>query len=135
MQQGGGAVEAKKAQVLSAKFGIAVKAEQVILSHTPMQQYAQEYKNKRIVLVGHHKEQNLQVFQSYGYNKVEYLDDFIMDHPYLCPYTQKPQQKTDDAKFYKVPNTDNEEPVAAIFVIETPYNWRMLCTFVSCNYC
>lgn len=80
---GGGDLEAKKAQTLAAKFNIPVTAEQVILSHTPMKQYASMYKQKRVMLVGHHKEQNLQVFQSYGYDNVEYLDDFIANHPYL----------------------------------------------------
>jgi ribonucleotide monophosphatase NagD (HAD superfamily) len=56
-----------KANQLSAKLGIPVTADQVILSHTPLRRLTAQYADKSILVIG--GDSCMQVARSYGFKQ------------------------------------------------------------------
>jgi HAD superfamily hydrolase (TIGR01456 family) len=68
LTNGGGVTEEAKAKQLSKLFGIEVPTSQIILSHTPMQDLVDKYKDKLILTFGMTDVRN--VAQTYGFKHV-----------------------------------------------------------------
>lgn len=77
--------EKVKAEHVSEYIEYPVSEAEVIEGHTPSQLLVEEYRDKRVLLVG--SERSADVARSYGFNDVVSLDAYIRQHPYLVPYS------------------------------------------------
>jgi ribonucleotide monophosphatase NagD (HAD superfamily) len=84
MTNGGGVLESVKARELSDKLGCEVSEDQILLSHTPMRQLAQEYRDKWVLVLGHKDVVN--VARTYGFNKVTTVDEVFARFPSMIPF-------------------------------------------------
>ena len=66
---GGGMTEAKKAQDLSKKVGIAVLESQVVLSHTPFKDLKSDFARSRVLVIGG-QPRCVEVAKSYGFPEI-----------------------------------------------------------------
>ncbi|KAH9601437.1 hypothetical protein LSM04_001857 [Trypanosoma melophagium] len=112
MTNGGGVSEAEKAKHLSELIGCEIRAEQVLLSHTPMQLLAPTYKNQNILVVG--SSRSVDIAKSYGFNRPISMLQFQVEHPELVPYKKWGDLKRCEAN--KIPFPE----IAAIFQFSEP---------------
>ena len=103
---GGGMTEAKKAQDLSKKVGIAVLESQVVLSHTPFKDLKSDFARSRVLVIGG-QPRCVEVAKSYGFEKAISIADYHAEHKNVYPLRDSAVHMDDSA----VP-----EPVEAVMV-------------------
>lgn len=109
-------MEAQKAKEVSAKLGIAVREDQVILSHTPFIDLAKEYKNKRVLVLGH--EGCVDISKNYGFKEAVSSQELHAENPLIYP--KKPTSKKATSTSKQPPT-----PIAAAFVFHDPLDWGL----------
>ena len=106
---GGGQLESERAAKLSATFDVPISPQQVILSHTPLQnELVSRFQNDRVLIVG---EDCAHVARAYGFKRAEGVREYCLRHPSLFP-----RKRMTDAHVVD----DSDDPVKAILVFEDP---------------
>lgn len=108
-------MEAEKAKEVSAKLGIAVRQEQVILSHTPFKNLAKEYADKRVLVLGH--EGCVEIAKNYGFKEAVSPATLHAENPFIYPKKPTPKKATSTAL--------SPTPIAAAFVFHDPVDWGL----------
>ncbi|KAK0109910.1 hypothetical protein ONS95_002581 [Cadophora gregata] len=131
LTNGGGKTESVRAQDMSKKLGIDIRAEQFIQAHTPFKQYAPEYKDKVVLVLGGVGDACRQVAESaYGFKNVVTSADLTTNIPCLSPFNEIHGEyfsKTARA----LPITKNASgskggiQISAIFVFSSPREWYL----------
>lgn len=119
LTNGGGVTEAAKAEQLSNYFGIHIRPESVVLSHTPMRDLLPAYRDSTILTLGMTDVRS--VAQSYGFKKVLIPADLIAAHPDLVPHLTPHGRK----KVFEMSNGTMHalEEIRAILVMHDPNEW------------
>ncbi|KAJ2711523.1 hypothetical protein H4R19_003208 [Coemansia spiralis] len=91
LTNGGGVSEAAKAADLSARLGVAISPEQVVLAHSPMQSLAAQYAGKHVLVVGGIGRRCADIARSYGFGNVSTPDDVVAAHPAAWPFMGAPE--------------------------------------------
>ena len=122
---GGGMTEEEKSVELQKKLHTVVKPEQVILSHTPFKYIANQYKNDRVLILGH--KGCMQVAESYGFLKPVNCHQILEEIPTVYPLSLRTGDRTEtdtDTKIAPI-STKHVEKVKAIFIFHDPINWGL----------
>eukprot|EP00301_Raphidiophrys_heterophryoidea_P004538 c11965_g1_i1.p1 GENE.c11965_g1_i1~~c11965_g1_i1.p1 ORF type:complete len:304 (-),score=79.17 c11965_g1_i1:130-1041(-) len=85
---GGGHLESDKARDLSAKLGVTLATEQIILAHTPMKKVTPSFAEANVLVVGKRYEKLKQILHAYGCNHVFSTEDFHNADPLSYPDLQ-----------------------------------------------
>lgn len=67
LTNGGGVTEAEKAEQISELINVKIDPKQVVLSHSPMQNLAKKYSDKRVLIVGGRGRSCYDVAKKYGF--------------------------------------------------------------------
>ncbi|KAI9183503.1 hypothetical protein H9P43_004421 [Blastocladiella emersonii ATCC 22665] len=120
LTNGGGVTEAAKAEELAAKFGVPVKPEQVVLSHTPMRELAATFADRWVMAVGGAGNNAKRVLESYGFKKVVTPYEIHNWQPSIYPFCEA----SDAAKALHTPHPDfSRVDVSAILVLHDSRDW------------
>ncbi|KAL2913820.1 hypothetical protein HK105_206699 [Polyrhizophydium stewartii] len=84
LTNGGGVTEARKAEDLSAKLGVSIRPEQVVLSHSPMRELAARYADKLVLVVG--SDSCKDVALSYGFTRPVLPAEVFAWNPAMWPF-------------------------------------------------
>ncbi|KAK8805881.1 hypothetical protein WA158_002537 [Blastocystis sp. Blastoise] len=117
MTNGGGLLESDRIHFLEEKLHTHLDPNQIIQSHTPMQELLSQYRNKKILVLG--SKQYLEVSQHYGFAKGITPQEFLALHPEYYP--PKHYSVTNERK--QVLLTYDDEPCVAILVLHDPIDW------------
>ncbi|KAG0171046.1 hypothetical protein DFQ30_001602 [Apophysomyces sp. BC1015] len=94
LTNGGGMTEANKAAQISQMLDVEIHPEQVVLSHSPMRQLAQKYKEKQVLIVGGKGLACYEVAKGYGFDRVVVPEDIHNWNPSSWPYSQPSEALT-----------------------------------------
>jgi len=121
----GGQIEADRAASLSASFQSHIAPQQVVLSHSPMVELAQGYKNKCVVFAGLGDLNG--IAKSYGFTHFLTLDDLAAAHPTAHPDSAGSLPAIDidleDNTNIRVKQGLWSMPIAALMVLNDPKDW------------
>jgi HAD superfamily hydrolase (TIGR01456 family) len=126
--------EAEKARELSSWFKLRIAAFSVCVSHTPMQQYLQQYRHRRILVLGLKETDVAAVAHEYGFEDVLTIAQLAARHPDLVPHLQhestggeameqrrQPQHETAAQAAAAV--SSSLTSISAVFVMHDPVQW------------
>jgi len=88
LTNGGGHLESDKARDLSAKLGVDLSPEQVILAHTPLREVSPLYAHTPVLVVGKRYEKLKKILESYGCQHVISTEEYHMREPHSYPDLQ-----------------------------------------------
>jgi HAD superfamily hydrolase (TIGR01450 family) len=80
---GGGKLEAEKAAELTKKLGLTIQPDQIVLSHTPFQDYVAQYSDKNVLVIGNSK--CCDVARTYGFTRPVSPVDVCFKWPTIYP--------------------------------------------------
>jgi HAD superfamily hydrolase (TIGR01456 family) len=122
LTNGGGMLEAAKAQQLSELFDLRIPADAIVQSHTPMQSLLPLYQDKLVLAVGHSREGVRKVAANYGFKHLLIPEDLMHKYPHSVPHltdSGMPALREPPVTHY-----DNElDSIASIFVMHDPLEW------------
>eukprot|EP00817_Percolomonadidae_sp_ATCC50343_P001802 CAMPEP_0117428878 /NCGR_PEP_ID=MMETSP0758-20121206/8490_1 /TAXON_ID=63605 /ORGANISM="Percolomonas cosmopolitus, Strain AE-1 (ATCC 50343)" /LENGTH=262 /DNA_ID=CAMNT_0005215483 /DNA_START=1 /DNA_END=786 /DNA_ORIENTATION=- len=132
---GGGEMERERAErlrrILKTKD---IKEEDIILSHTPYKEYVEEYKEKRIMVIGRNPEGDIEIMKHYGYKNVVTLEEMVEKMPYAIPYSGGGGQ---GRGYIPIEKLKEQEKIHAIFILQNPIDWneatQIMCDLVQGN--
>lgn len=113
LTNGGGVKELDRVNYLSELIDYKFKVDQIIQSHTPMQELKAKYKN--VLVVGGKDTKSRDCAEAYGFEKVVMPIDLVKFNPHIAPfhrYTEK------DLKTLSRPFKN--DPIDAIMVFNDP---------------
>ncbi|CAC9546773.1 conserved hypothetical protein [Leishmania infantum JPCM5] len=84
MTNSGHKSEADKAEELSALLGCDIRANQVLLAHSPMRLLAPEYGEERVLVVGAPRCAN--IAREYGFRRAISVQQYQCEHPEMVPF-------------------------------------------------
>mmetsp|Transcript_11379 Transcript_11379/g.32330 ORF Transcript_11379/g.32330 Transcript_11379/m.32330 type:complete len:334 (+) Transcript_11379:121-1122(+) len=122
MTNGGGHLEHVRAQQLSAKLGLPVHEEQVVLAHSPMRELATgahghaPLADKRVMILGCRDE--VGVAKAYGFRKTVTPQEFWGQHPELYRFREPAPGLGGGDPFA-------DEAVEAIMIMHDPVDWHL----------
>jgi len=120
LTNGGGVLEATKAEQLSSWLDVNVDPGQVILSHTPFKQLVPRLHDKTVLLSGRH---DLRVVaESYGFRKTVTTAELASLHPNAVPFARGLLQEPPSNEATRSCGTE-QNPIAAVLVFSDPSNW------------
>ncbi|KAL2074618.1 hypothetical protein VTL71DRAFT_8396 [Oculimacula yallundae] len=129
LTNGGGKTECFRAKDMSDRVGVPICADQFIQAHTPFKQYAAEFEDKVVLVLGGVGDSCRHVAESaYGYKNVVTTADFVIDTPAVSPFDEMHGdyfKKTARA----LPETMNASgsqsgvKISAIFIYSSPREW------------
>ncbi|KAJ1666829.1 hypothetical protein IW140_002516 [Coemansia sp. RSA 1813] len=91
LTNGGGVPEAEKAADISRRLGVEIRADQVVLAHSPMQSLVAEYANKHVLIVGGVGRRCADIARAYGFNNVSTPNDVVAWQPSAWPFMDPPK--------------------------------------------
>ncbi|KAJ2752617.1 hypothetical protein IWQ56_006714, partial [Coemansia nantahalensis] len=103
LTNGGGVSEAAKAANLSARLGVPISAQQVVLAHSPMQALAAQYARKHVLVVGGIGRRCADIARSYGFGNVSTPDDVVAAHPTAWPFMAPPERPAHSRDYARDP--------------------------------
>ncbi|KAI3654241.1 hypothetical protein MP228_000960 [Amoeboaphelidium protococcarum] len=117
LTNGGGLLEKKKAEKLSAVIGMPVDAYRMIQCHTPMRSLSTvpELRDGPILVIG--PSSCKEVMLSYGFKRPVMSTDVLSWHPSIWPFRQVPQSAA--------PFDINDTPFRAVFVCHDSRDWGL----------
>ncbi|KAJ3362174.1 hypothetical protein GGF31_001797 [Allomyces arbusculus] len=119
LTNGGGVTEEAKAAELEAKFGVPVRADQTVLSHTPMQDLAKQFHDKWVLAVGAEGMNGKRVLERYGFTKIVTPAEIHAWNPTIYPFGPTKQAGAVPTDIPDVANID----FAAILVLHDSRDW------------
>ncbi|KAJ2827291.1 hypothetical protein GGI24_002684 [Coemansia furcata] len=90
LTNGGGVSEADKALAISRLLGVEIRAEQVVLAHSPMRALASKYAQRHVLVVGGKQSKCADIAQAYGFGNVSTPNDVVAWNPSAWPFMQPP---------------------------------------------
>ncbi|KAJ2864948.1 hypothetical protein GGI22_001606 [Coemansia erecta] len=90
LTNGGGVPEAEKAADISKRLGVEIRADQVVLAHSPMRSLAAEYANKHVLIVGGKGRRCADIARTYGFDNVSTPNDVVAWQPCAWPFMDPP---------------------------------------------
>ena len=121
MTNGGGMLEADKAAELSEKLDAHVSEEQVILSHTPMRDLADELADRPVLLSGRGKLS--EVAASYGFRKTIHTSEIARAFPSAVPFSPPPLATSVRCRVMDEGYGTSNLPIESILVMNDPSDW------------
>ncbi|KAJ1805161.1 hypothetical protein LPJ75_005393, partial [Coemansia sp. RSA 2598] len=92
LTNGGGVSEAAKAADISKRLQTEIRADQVVLAHSPMRSLAEQYGDKHVLVVGGIKRRCADIARAYGFTNVSTPNDLVHWQPALWPFMQPPAE-------------------------------------------
>ena len=122
---GGGVSESQKASDISRLLDIECSSDMVLLSHSPFQNLASAYKDKRVMVVGSRGCDD--VARAYGFNKVVTSKQLLLEAPssFKQIRTADMQNSHPHNPHFSAQSDHPKEPVVAAFVIGDPHEWAL----------
>ncbi|KAJ0400468.1 hypothetical protein P43SY_004817 [Pythium insidiosum] len=111
LTNGGGCMEAEKAANLGRALDLEIAPQQMVLSHTPMRELVDKFKDSRVLIMGSYDVYT--VAREYGFNKVVSVNDLAQHYPTLYPFH----------KYEHKPAPYHGEPIEAIIIMHDPIDW------------
>ncbi|CZT49669.1 related to cat eye syndrome critical region protein 5 precursor [Rhynchosporium secalis] len=129
LTNGGGKTECVRAKDMAENLGVPVTCDQFIQAHTPFKQYAANFEDKVVLVLGGVGDACREVAESaYGYKNVVTSADFVIAAPGVSPFDEMHGdyfKKTARA----LPETMNASgsqsgvKISAIFIYSSPREW------------
>ncbi|OBZ90468.1 putative CDP-alcohol phosphatidyltransferase class-I family protein C22A12.08c [Choanephora cucurbitarum] len=120
LTNGGGVTEEEKARQISELVGVKINPKQVILSHSPMQNLASEYNDKRVLIVGGRGRNCYDVAKRYGFKEAVTPHDIMHWNnsawPYSSPTSDLSLLTSNGIEFSKT-------PIHAVMVFHDTFDW------------
>ncbi len=113
LTNGGGVIESEKVEQLSSALGVDVEERQVVLAHTPLQDAAAQYKDKRVLVLGGSK--TMEVAHHYGFKYANSVHDIVCHSPSTYPLRPWPKPQG------PLPAADQD--FAAVIIMYDPVDW------------
>ncbi|KAJ2556521.1 hypothetical protein EV175_001953 [Coemansia sp. RSA 1933] len=92
LTNGGGVPEEEKAADISDRLGVEIRADQIILAHSPMQSLVAEYADKHVLIVGGAGRRCADIARMYGFNNVSTPNDVVAWQPSAWPFMDPPKK-------------------------------------------
>ena len=121
LTNGGGYPESVKAEALSEALGVVIGADQVVLSHTPMRDLAEEFGEKRVLVLGKRYEQLNAVMENYGFSDVVTAEQLHAQHPTL--YGDVAVEEAAAARVASWSRATASKPIDAVLALTDPVLW------------
>lgn len=118
LTNGGGVLESRKAQELSAKFGVPVREDQVVLAHTPMRTLPEintKLRDGLVLVIG--RDEVKQVALNYGLKRPVLPGEIQAKYPAIWPFTT--------SKMPACPYNLDDEPFTAVVVMHDSRDWSL----------
>ena len=112
---GGGTTESQKAKDMTKKLQIDFRSDQMLLSHTPMKELAQQFGSSQTLVLGHSK--CIDVAKSYGFKRILTAEDVYNKVPTIYPNRTPP---VNASSAY-----EPTEPIETALIIHDPQNWAL----------
>ncbi|CEP13796.1 hypothetical protein [Parasitella parasitica] len=121
LTNGGGVTEEEKARQISKLVGIKIDPKQVVLSHSPMQNLATKYHDKRVLIVGGKGRNCYDVAKKYGFKEAVTPHDIMHWNSSVWPYSTP----TSDLSILTSTAALNfpKLPIHAVMVFHDTYDW------------
>jgi HAD superfamily hydrolase (TIGR01456 family) len=116
---GGGKLEADKAAELTEKLGLTIQPDQIVLSHTPFQDYVAQYGDKNVLVIGNSK--CCDVARTYGFTRP--ISPVVVCSKWPTSY-QLPIE-TAQVSSKSVEFLDESPMIDAAFVFSDSVNWGL----------
>mmetsp|Transcript_2906 Transcript_2906/g.4175 ORF Transcript_2906/g.4175 Transcript_2906/m.4175 type:complete len:327 (+) Transcript_2906:171-1151(+) len=116
MTNGGGISERQKCEDLRQIIGADIHEEQIVLAHTPMQELAKEYSDRKVMVLGCRNE--LQVAKEYGFNRVVSPQAYCAQHQDIYPFRKLDPALGEADRF-------RNDPVEAVIIMHDPVDWHL----------
>ena len=137
---GGGMTEETKAKDMTEKFQIDVNSSQVILSHTPMKNLVEEYKDKRVLIIG--SRGYMEVASHYGFKNCVNAHQLHQQNPGIYPSrnphhehhqhqyeqhnaTSTSASPTPPESTTTSPDSTGTSGIDAVLVLHDPLDWAL----------
>lgn len=117
----GGVPNQEKSKHVSSILGFTIEPEKLIAAHSPMTTLGAEFGGKKVLLVGHKKHHTIAIAEEIGLKNFVLLEDFMLQHPLLCP--ERPAEQVSSVTGSFTPGGDSEEKIAAVVVLRAPADW------------
>ncbi|KAJ1857934.1 hypothetical protein H4R99_003864 [Coemansia sp. RSA 1722] len=120
LTNGGGVSEAAKAADISKRMQTEIRADQVVLAHSPMQSLVEQYADKHVLVVGGIKRRCADIARAYGFANVSTPNDLVHWRPSLWPFMRPPA----DDQLSAVPGRDYAaHPFHAVMVFHDSFDF------------
>ncbi|ORE04773.1 HAD-superfamily hydrolase [Rhizopus microsporus var. microsporus] len=121
LTNGGGMTEEEKAKQISEIVGVKVDPKCVILSHSPMQNLAEKYRNKRVLVVGGTGRNCYNVATKYGFQDVVIPHDVMHWNNSVWPHTETVSDLSVLTSSH--PIEFSQHPIHAVMVFHDSFEW------------
>ncbi|KAK4688998.1 hypothetical protein P7C73_g1117, partial [Tremellales sp. Uapishka_1] len=132
MTNGGGVPDAERRAALSSELGVEIGENQLVQSHTPVQQHVHRYADKPVLVIGGTGEACRRVAESYGLKHAYIPQDIIAWNPAVWDRTAL---TTEEEAFVKRGVDFSQTPLHAIFVLHDTRDWgrdaMIICELLS----
>ncbi|KAI9193192.1 HAD-like domain-containing protein [Polychytrium aggregatum] len=115
LTNGGGVPESVRSIELSKRLETKIDPLQVVLSHSPMHDLSNKYRDRPVLILG--KDTCKDVALGYGFQKPFLAAELMAWAPTMCPFTPAPTQK------YSTTIDFSKEPIAAIMMFHDSWDW------------
>ncbi|RCH85863.1 hypothetical protein CU098_003770, partial [Rhizopus stolonifer] len=120
LTNGGGVSEEEKARQISELVGIKIDPKQVILSHSPMQNLASKYNDKRVLIVGGKGRHCYNVAKNYGFKNAVTPHDVMHWNSSSWPHSTP---TSDLSILTDTPVEFTKSPIHAVMVFHDTFDW------------
>ncbi|SCV71488.1 BQ2448_3076 [Microbotryum intermedium] len=132
LTNGGGSIEAARAQRLSRELGVEIGEGQVVQSHTVFRSLVSQFDNKPVLVIGGVKDHCRNVAEHYGFRHVYIPEDILHWQASVWPF----QKLSDKELAYVKPNIDfSKISFAGVLVFHDSFNWgrdvQLICDVLS----
>ena len=129
MTNGGGVTEATRRAALSKDFGINLSPNQLVQSHSPLQDYVRDYADKPVLVVGGVGNAGRKVAESYGLQKAYIPQDIVAWNPAVWDrYNLTAEEET----FVRKDIDFSKTPLEAVFVIhDNGMDWGLAAQLIT----
>ncbi|KDE09526.1 HAD-superfamily subfamily IIA hydrolase [Microbotryum lychnidis-dioicae p1A1 Lamole] len=132
LTNGGGSIEATRAQRLTRELGVEIGEGQVVQSHTIFRGLVPQFEDKPVLVIGGIKDHCRKVAQHYGFKHVYIPEDVLHWQASVWPF----QKLTEKEVAYAKADVDfSEISFAAILVFHDSFNWgrdvQLICDVLS----
>ncbi|SCZ89264.1 BZ3500_MvSof-1268-A1-R1_Chr1-1g01067 [Microbotryum saponariae] len=135
LTNGGGSIEATRAQRLTRELGVEIGEGQVVQSHTIFRGLVPKFEDKPVLVIGGVKDHCRKVAQHYGFKHVYIPEDVLHWQASVWPF----QKLTDKEVAYAKADVDfSKISFAAILVFHDSFNWgrdvQLICDVLSSSH-
>jgi HAD superfamily hydrolase (TIGR01450 family) len=125
LTNGGGVLERSKASEIGSRLDLSfeLKEHHVVLSHSPMNDWLEEYKRKKVLILGFNQYQS--VAKSYGFERCVTPSQLVRANPDRFAFTNYGIGSCHEKVLTNSSDAGDEEPFDAIIQLTDCVDWLM----------